>query len=227
VTSLRLAVEALALYVGLPLLFDRLLVSANRRLLFPALWVLALIALAVLYADPTFNPSTLWSLWIDPAYARLLVGRTAVGVAILALLSRRFAPTAFLVLPRTRPLLWVLIAIFYPILSVLPQGVIWRVFFVHRYEPLFGRGAALLLAGAVAFAFAHIIFRNVLALALTGLGGVLFLRTYLVTGSMLAASLEHAAYGVAVFTFGLGRSLYLGTARDAPGERTRERERPK
>jgi uncharacterized protein len=46
--------------------------------------------------------------------------------------------------------------------------------------------------------------------ALTALGGLLFLHTYLVTGSMLVSSLEHAAYGVAAFTFGIGRSLYLG-----------------
>jgi hypothetical protein len=84
------------------------------------------------------------------------------------------------------------------------------VFFVHRYAPVLGHGAAMLVAGTVAFAFAHLAFRNWPAILLTGLGGGLFLHAYLVTGSMLVSSLEHALYGVAAFTFGVGRSLYLG-----------------
>jgi hypothetical protein len=208
-----LAAEAVALYAGLPLLFDRLLVRGYRRLLFPGLWVLAAGAALALRADPSFDGSALWTLRIDPFFARVLAVRTAFGVAVVATLSRRLAPETFLALPRTRPGLWLLVAAFYPLLSVLPQGVFWRVFFVHRYAPLLGNGAAMLVCGAVAFAFAHVIFRNAIAVALTALGGLLFLHTYQVTGSLLASSLEHAVYGVAAFTFGVGRSLYLGSAR--------------
>lgn len=213
--STPLALEALALYVGLPLVFDRLLIRGARRLLFPALWVCAVLAIVALTADPSFDARALWSLPTDPARTRLIALRTAFGVATVGVLSRRFSPGTFLWLPRTRPWLWLLVATLYPLLSVLPQGVIFRVFFVHRYMPLFGHGAALLAVGALAFAFAHVIFRNVVAVALTGIGGLLFLHTYLVTGSMLLSSLEHATYGVAAFTFGIGRSLYLGATRDA------------
>jgi hypothetical protein len=208
-----LAAEAVALYVGLPLLFDRLLVRGYRWLLFPGLWVLAAAAALFLRADPTFDGTALWSLRIEPSFARVLALRTVVGVGVVAVLSRPRAPETFLVLPRTRPHLWLLIATFYPVLSVLPQGVFWRVFFVHRYAPLLGEGPAMLVAGALAFAFAHVIFRNVVAVALTALGGLLFLQTYRETGSLLASSLEHAVYGVAAFTFGVGRMLRLGAAR--------------
>ena len=211
-----LALEAVLLFVGLPLAFDQLIARGYRRLLFPALWVLAAASALVLRADPTFEGSRLWSLHVEPAFARVLVVRTVAGIAFVAVLSRRLAPQTFLALPRTRPGLWVLVGLFYPLLSVLPQGVFWRVFFVHRYAPLLGHGAGLLIVGAVAFAFAHVIFRNVVAVALTALGGLFFLHTYLATGSMLVSGLEHAAYGVAAFTFGVGRLLYLGSARAAP-----------
>jgi hypothetical protein len=212
-TATRLVVEAVALYVGLPLAFDRLLARGYRRLLFPGLWALAAAAVLVLRADPAFDGARLWSIRIDPFYARVLVARTLVGVGVVAALSRRFAPETFLALPRTRPVLWLLVATLYPVLSVLPQGVFWRVFFVYRYAPLLGQGAVMVVAGTLAFAFAHIVFRNAIAMALTALGGLLFLHTYLATGSMLVSSLEHAVYGVAAFTFGIGRSLYLGSAR--------------
>jgi hypothetical protein len=216
VTSARLAVEAIALYVGLPLLFDRAIAAGYRRLLLPALWILAVAVALVLRAEGTLEDARLWSIRVEPAYARVLVVRTLIGLAVVAWLSRRLARDAFLALPRTRPALWVLVAMFYPVLSVLPQGVFWRVFFVHRYAPLLGHGAAMLVAGALAFAFAHVVFRNAVAVLLTGLGGLLFLHTYLVTGSMLVSSLEHAAYGVAAFTFGIGRALYLGSTRAKP-----------
>jgi hypothetical protein len=208
-----LLLEALALYAALPLAFDQLIVRGYRRLLFPGLWVLATVAALVLRSDPNFDAASLWSLHVDPGFARLLVARTVVGIGVVAVLSRRLAPDTFLLLPRTRPGLWLLIAAFYPLLSVLPQGVFWRVFFVHRYAPLLGHHGAMFVAGTAAFAFAHVIFRNGLALVLTALGGALFLHTYLSTGSMLVSSLEHAVYGVAAFTFGVGRSLYLGSAR--------------
>jgi hypothetical protein len=214
-TSWWLVAELVVLYAGLPLLFDQLIARGHRRLLFPGLWVLAGAAALVLRSDPTFDAASLWSLRIDPLYARVLVARTIVGVGIVAIVSRRVAPETFLALPRTRPGLWLLIAALYPVFSVLPQGVFWRVFFVHRYAPLLGHGAGMLAAGAVAFAFAHVVFRNAIAVGLTALGGVLFLYTYQVTGSMLVSSLEHWLYGLAAFTFGVGRSLYLGSARAA------------
>jgi hypothetical protein len=103
-----------------------------------------------------------------------------------------------------------LVAIGYPLLSALPRGFIWRVFFARRYAALFRRRHALLIAGALSFAFAHLVFQNVLAVVATAIGGALFLHTYLASRSMLLATLEHATYGVAAFTLGLGRFLYHG-----------------
>jgi hypothetical protein len=210
---LRLFLEALAIYGGLPLLLDLAVRRGYRRLLLPSLWGLATLAALVLRGDSTFDGSRLWSLHVEPGYGRVMVARALLTLVFLAVLTWRLMPGSFLVLPRKSPGFWLILAVAYPLLSVLPQGVLFRAFFVHRYAPLFGDGALLLAVGTAAFAFAHIAFRNTTAMVLTGLGGGLFLHAYLVTGSMLVSSLEHALYGVAAFTFGVGRSLYLG-ARD-------------
>jgi hypothetical protein len=208
-----LLVEAVALFGGLPVLFDYAVRRGYRRLLFPSLWLLAAAATFVLRSDASFDGSRLWSVHVEPAYGHVMVIRAVLTLVFLAVLSWRLTPESFLALPRRMPGFWVLIAILYPLVSVLPQGLLWRVFLVHRYEPLLGSGPLLLVVGTAAFAWAHLAFRNATAIVLTGLGGGLFLHAYLATGSMLVSSLEHALYGVAAFTFGVGRSLVLGARR--------------
>ena len=90
------------------------------------------------------------------------------------------------------------------------QGVLYRWYFERRYAAAFP-GRWSLLAGAVAFAFAHVIFRNPWALLFTFAGGLLFLPTYRRTGSMLLANAEHALYGDFLFTVGWGSYFYEGT----------------
>ena len=99
----------------------------------------------------------------------------------------------------------------YPLLSAVPQGLIWRVFLVHRYAALSGGSELLLICiGAAAFSLAHLAFWNLTAILVTAAGGALFLSTYLATHSMLLAALEHGAYGCVAFTAGLGAFLFRG-----------------
>ncbi len=102
--------------------------------------------------------------------------------------------------------------VLYPILSVYPQGLLYRGFFLHRYAGLFPATHAghwmLLLAGAAAFGFLHIIFRNPLAVMLTFFGGILFAWRYEQTGSLFVSGFEHALYGCWLFTVGLGQYFY-------------------
>jgi membrane protease YdiL (CAAX protease family) len=111
-------------------------------------------------------------------------------------------------LVRAHPLLWALIMLLYPVLSVYPQGVIYRAFLMRRYQPLFGSDWGLILASAVAFSLMHLIFRNPIALILTFVGGLLFAWRYRQTGSLVVSSFEHALYGCFLFTLGLGRYFY-------------------
>lgn len=62
----------------------------------------------------------------------------------------------------------------YPVLSVYPQGLLYRAFFFERYAPLFPGRWTMILASAAAFAFLHVIFRNPLAVEFAFGGGILF-----------------------------------------------------
>jgi membrane protease YdiL (CAAX protease family) len=107
--------------------------------------------------------------------------------------------------------------VLYPLLSVCPQGIIYRGFFFARYRELFPSGMALLLASAAVFSFSHIIFRNPWSVLLTFIAGLLFAWRYEATGSLLAGNLEHALYGCYMFTVGLGALFYHGAGRNAVG----------
>jgi uncharacterized protein len=130
----------------------------------------------------------------------------AVAVAVLA----AYRPDQLLDLPREEPLIWALVVVFYPLLSVYPQELIYRAFLLHRYAPVLGGGVWAAAASAGAFGFAHVIFGNVLSVVLTLAGGWLFARRYQKTRSLLAVSAEHALYGILAFTVGFGDLFYHG-----------------
>jgi membrane protease YdiL (CAAX protease family) len=135
----------------------------------------------------------------------------AIVVAILLILVvLAVAPEKILYFPIRRTGFWLLVMILYPFLSALPQELIYRTFFFHRYQPIFSGERRMALASVAAFAFMHIIFGNAIAPLLTIPGGYLFARTYARTGSLPAAAIEHAAYGNIVFTVGLGIYFYNG-----------------
>ena len=181
-----------------------------RALALPVLFVAAWVCLAVLWRDPTFQRDELWrreQLWTwlrGPLALALLVGTLlAVGVFLVE-------PAHLFDLPRDSPWRWLAVMLLYPVLSVVPQELVFRTFFFHRYGRLFGGRWVAMAASAVAFSWAHIVLANGLAIALTLLGGWLFARTYLRTRSLVATAVEHAAYGCLLFTVGLGRWFVTG-----------------
>lgn len=105
------------------------------------------------------------------------------------------------------PKLYFTIMILYPLLSVLPQELIYRRFFVFRYKKYMSLWLFVLL-NAFVFAFAHILFVNYIALVFTFFGGVLFINTYLKKKSFSLVCLEHSLYGNLLFTIGLGDFFY-------------------
>ncbi|GAA0489959.1 hypothetical protein Ade02nite_24580 [Paractinoplanes deccanensis] len=144
---------------------------------------------------------------LRPALPRVLALWAVVSlaaVAAVALLDR----SHLFDLPREQPWLWLAICAGYPLLSVYPQELLYRGFLMHRYP--FGGGARAAAASAAAFGFAHLLFGNVLAVVATLAGGWLFARRYQRTGSLLVVSVEHALYGITIFTVGLGRFFYHG-----------------
>lgn len=172
------------------------------------------------------GPAAYWYLRRRPDFDRRDLGRPeavrpalpsilrlwALGAALAVVAVVLVVPDWLFNLPRQQPLLWAAIVVFYPLVSVYPQELLFRALLLHRYAPVFGeRGGAA--ASAVAFGFAHLLFHNALSVLLTLAGGWLFARRYQRTRSLLAASVEHALYGVLAFTVGLGTLFYHGAVR--------------
>lgn len=213
--------EFLLLFGGIPLA----LVFAARALRLAETPVLAA-ALPLAAAITAAAACFLW-LWADPSFDRRQLGRGGAkrgdNRAMLALFAGAAmgitsamsiaAPQWLFWLPRHQPMVWLAFLPAYPLISVLPQELIYRSFFFHRYRPLFGDGRAMIVASAVAFGYMHIVFNNPMAVLLTLLGGALFAWRYRHARSLLLATVEHALYGILVFTVGLGPFFSNGTLR--------------
>jgi hypothetical protein len=142
-----------------------------------------------------------------------LLLRVAVAALILFALTWFVWNDLFLRLPRQRPHLWMLVMMLYPLLSVVPQEYLFRIFFMQRYRPLFGEGALMLWVNALVFGWAHIFFLNPIAPLLSVIAGLLLADTWRRTRSLRAVWLEHALYGQIVFTCGLGWFFFHGSVR--------------
>jgi hypothetical protein len=138
----------------------------------------------------------------------------------LTLFAHERYPGAFLVFPRSNTPLWLLVMVFYPLISVTAQELVYRVLFFHRYAPVLnGAGWLAVAINAALFAGMHaILFASRgphfhwEAIAISFAGGLLFASRFARTRSFLAVALEHALYGNLIFTIGLGRFFFTGVA---------------
>jgi membrane protease YdiL (CAAX protease family) len=205
---LFLVFEFAVIFVVVPLLiyFRRIPILPIPYLLFTAIG-----AFLLLRSDLSFNPSQLTAWGNIRPFLRNILIRDAVCLVGLGAAVYLLAPQFLFSLIRRSPGLWALIFLLYPLLSVYPQELLYRAFFFHRYQPLFGNGWGMLLASGLAFGFVHIIFRNWLAVGLCVIGGLLFSLTYQTSGSFLLACLDHAIFGNFLFTIGLGQFFYHGS----------------
>jgi CAAX protease family protein len=129
-------------------------------------------------------------------------------------------PQSFLSFLRSNTTLWLFVMVFYPLISVTTQELVYRVFFFHRYAPaLNGSGGLAIAVNAMLFATMHaILFASRgstfhwEAVAFSLIGGLIFAYRFVKTRSLLAVWLEHALYGDLIFTIGLGRFFFTGVA---------------
>lgn len=202
-----LLLELLALFGLVPLAYRS---RAIPLPILPTLWLVAAGCLVALLASPGFNRRRLWNAARFGPRLRGALVPFALAAPVLVALALALEPGRPFSLVTGRPLLWLTVALLYPVLSVYPQGIVFRVFFRHRYRELFPGRRARIAASALAFAFAHVVFENWVAPGLTFAGGLLFAATYERTGSSLVAAVQHALFGVFVFSVGLGQYFYRG-----------------
>lgn len=98
----------------------------------------------------------------------------------------------------------------YPILSALPQEIIFCSFFFRRYAPFFKTERAMIIASAIIFAYAHVLFINPVAPFLSIIAGLIFASTYAKSKSLALVTIEHGLYGNFLFFIGLGWYFYGG-----------------
>jgi membrane protease YdiL (CAAX protease family) len=197
------AAEGLAIFVAAPLVMALLLPPSS---LLPALFGMTAVAAGLL----TLTPGFAWGSLVRGRVAWDRVGLVALAAALACgALAWALVPGRMLALPRQAPGLWVAIMVLYPLLSALPQELLFRPLFFRRYGALFPSAAAAVAANALVFGFAHLMFWNWLAVGLSVAGGLIFALGYLRHGFLTAVAM-HAVCGCIVFTSGLGRFFYHG-----------------
>lgn len=203
---LILAAEFAALFLGVPLV---LALALEPSWIWPVLAGSTLVGLGLLARTPGFRWSELAQGWrrLDWRHVARVAALTAGVAGVMVALM---IPERALELPRRMPALWLTILALYPLLSALPQELVFRPLFFRRYGELFPGRTAALAANATVFALAHLMFWNWVALALSFAGGFIFAQGYLSRGGFAMAVALHAVCGAIVFTSGLGAFFYHG-----------------
>jgi hypothetical protein len=209
---IRLWIEMLVFYLGAPLAIMYAVFEFRVPLVY-ALQPVLLAFIVYLLWDRRFLLRRELAIGVSlRTIVAILATFVVVGGAIAAWTYYTF-PSRFLAMPRYNPDLWRIIMIGYPLASVIPQELVYRTFFFHRYGALFEDRMWLAIAvNAFMFGFAHIIFGNAIAVLGTAAIGLLLAWRYVTTRAYWAVWFEHALYGCLVFTVGLGWYFFTGVS---------------
>ncbi len=135
------------------------------------------------------------------------IATTVISCAVI--LSLR--PDAFLILVRTQPELLVMILLLYPVLSALPQELVFRPLFFRRYDAVLPRRLwTRITLNAALFSWVHLMYWHWVVLAMTFSGGLAFAYAYEARRNFPEAVVLHAIAGNIVFALGLGLYFYSG-----------------
>lgn len=194
--------EMILLYAGLPALLW--FMRAERPVIYQVLTAAAIAALFYLSYRPAFSWRGLWQGrgW-DAADRRAAFWRFCLCVPLIAMASYFLVPERFMTFPFERPRLWLSVMLLYPVLSVIPQVVIFRAFFFERYGNLFA-SRLLWLVNGLCFGLAHAFYGNWIAPTGSFLAGVMLAYSFEQHRSVKWGVIEHAAYGCLAFTLGIG-----------------------
>ncbi len=192
-------IELVALYIGVPLVVWFKIMPAFKLV---PLFIVFIVYLFLLVKDKSFknrqfrlNGFNAWS---------MIFYRTAIMAVFLVAFTWYFYPEQYFDLLINNFNLWLRIVLVYPFFSVIPQELVFRVYFYHRFKGLISGKYILILLNALLFSFTHIVFENWVVLIFTFIASILFSFTYLRHRSLVIVSLEHSLYGLLIFTLGPG-----------------------
>lgn len=201
----RLKTEFALFYLLAPVLVATMLPA---DVMFPALFALTLVGLVLLQATDGFH-------WRDLRPRQLLDWRLATGFALATLavclaVVLTFAPDSAFGLVQENPALMLMIAVLYPVLSALPQEVVYRPLFFRRYGGILPDTRPAIALNAAVFSLAHLMYWNWVVAGMTFAGGIVFAWAYEIRRSFGLAVALHSIGGVVVFFTGLGIYFYSG-----------------
>ncbi len=217
---MRRKLEFICLFFGVPVLL-RLMPLVSKKIgidinvpIIPMLVVIAGFTLICLRRTTDFVlPDLVTVSTVTHRNWFFMLSRFAIIAILLTVALALYKPEGLLKFPRERTGIWLLVMCFYPLISVMSQGIVYRAFYTYRYAALFPV-AIQTLVGAAVFSFAHLPFANLYALSFTFIGGLMFLTSYKRTRSLLFSGIEHALYGNFLFTIGWGEYFFhAGTLR--------------
>lgn len=219
----RLWSELVVLFVGVPLLmalyFDDIMAWGvlGAFSLVAILVLLGTVAAILLAITPGFS---FRRLLMGPVFRewKLIIGVSALAAFSCAAFVLVLLPSErFFDLPRYNTPVWLIVLGAYPLLSALPQELIYRTLFFERYGVLFPGTMAAAAANGAAFGFGHLFYMHPVTIAFTAIGGALIGWAYLSRGrSVLLTWVLHSIAGWLIFSSGLGDYFHSGNVAPMP-----------
>ena len=172
-------------------------------IIFLTLYLVSILSLVILYFDKTFLFTSLkkkidWKFVIIFSVIFFFLGFFYVLLVDENLLF---------IFPKTNFKLWLIVIFIYPFLSVIPQELVYRVFFFQRYFPNINRFYFPVFLNLVVFAYGHLVFSNMHAIIITAIVSPIFTYAYL-KKSFLTCVILHTLGGQIIFTLGLGKYFF-------------------
>ena len=203
----RLRLEFFLFFLVAPLIVA---VALPPRMMFPALFTVTGVGLVLLFITPGFRLTLLGrGLLRMSSTLILLTAVVTLGVGYIILSVTR--PEALWLIVSRNPELMAMIALGYPLVSALPQEVVFRALFFERYAAILPRTlTGQIVLNAAVFSWAHIMYWSWIVAALTFAGGILFAWSYRIRGNFPEAVVTHSIAGVMLFLVGMGVYFYSG-----------------
>lgn len=178
--------------------------------LMPLLLLIALGSIIYLFSDKTFDRCSLWNFRrLTSHMMQVLITLMGIGVFIV-LFTYLFYEDRFFVFPIDRPNAAMTFFLMYPLLGALPQEIIFKSFFFHRYRSLFPGPRSLVILNGISFGLFHLWYANIIAPVFSIFAGMILACRYLKTKSLVIISIEHSLMGILLYVVGLGWFFYSG-----------------
>jgi membrane protease YdiL (CAAX protease family) len=205
-SAARLRAEFAFLYVLAPVSIALLLPATA---MFPALFLVTAVGALLLNWTKNFR----WK-WLIRGLSRVrlweVLAFTCVVFLFSLMLVYKLTPDSAFFLVQENPRLMLMIGMLYPLVSALPQELVYRPLFFRRYKRILPTGGTALVINAALFALAHLMYWNWIVIFMTFFGGLAFAWAYEIRRSFPMAVILHSVAGVVIFAVGLGIFFYSG-----------------